>query len=281
MIENIIVINTCDAYEDVWELFFCAFKEHWPECKYKIILNTEHKQRIFNDMDIQIHNFNSPNGKDMWGLRLKQTLNAFESKYVLMLYDDFVLEDRVNHEMITNCIKWLNDNPDIAVFYLNSKPVNKNINDNRFNKFQLISRESDYRLSSAPAIWRREKLLEFTGDNDNPWVWEDFGSYRTHKSKDLFYCLKKEHKDIYPYNRSMGGAIYRGKWVGKVVLPLIKKYNLQIDINKRGLADSINQNNKRSLIWKIKFIFLGFKMIRFGILRYVYRTAKKKYISYD
>lgn len=75
----------------------------------------------------------------------------------------------------------------------------------------------------------------------------------------------------------MGGAIYRGKWVGKIVLPLIKKYNLQIDINKRGLADGIQQNNKRSLLWKIEFFLLGFKMIRFGVFLYAYRILKKKF----
>ncbi len=277
MIENIIVINTCDAYEDVWELFFCAFQEYWPECNYKIVLNTENKQKIFNNIDVHIHNFNSPNGKDAWGLRLKQTLKACESKYVVMLYDDFILEDRVDQEKIINCMKWLNDNPDIAVFYFSNISVNKNTNDNRFENFELIPRKGDYKLNSAPAIWRRERLLEFIEDNDTPWAWEFFGSYRTYRSTDLFYCVKKAHEDIYPYNYAMGGAIYRGKWVGKVVLPLMKKFNLQIDLNQRGLADGLQQKNKRSLVWKLKFFLLGFKMIRFGILLYVYRIARKRF----
>jgi hypothetical protein len=279
MLDNIIVVNTCDAYEDVWELFFCAFKEHWPECKYKIILNTESKQRKFNNLDVNIHNFDSPNGKDMWGLRLKQTLNACESKYVLMLYDDFILEGRVDQEKIMNCIQWLNENPNVAVFYFTNNPTSKNTDDLRFDSFELISDKADYKLSSGPAIWRREKLLQFIGDNDNPWAWEFFGSYRTYGEKDLFYCAKKIHETIYPYNYAMGGAIYRGKWVGKIVLPLISKYNLQIDINQRGLADGLQQDNKRSLMWKLEFFWLGFKMIKFGVFLYVYRIVKKKLFS--
>lgn len=277
MTDNIIVVNTCDAYQDVWELFFCALQEHWPECKYKIVLNTEIKQKVFDTVDVRIHNFNSPNGKDIWGLRLKQTLNACESEYVLMLYDDFILEGPVAQEKIINCTKWLNDNPDIAVFYFNNIPVNANIDDGRFENFELMPKKGDYKLNSAPAIWRREKLLIFIEDNDNPWAWEFFGSYRTYSSTDLFYCAKKEHEDIYPYNYAMGGAIYRGKWVGKIVLPLIKKYNLKIDINKRGLADGEQQNNKRSLLWKIQFLLLGFKMIRFGVFVYIYRIIKNKF----
>jgi hypothetical protein len=276
MIDNIIVVNTCDAYEDVWELFFRAFQEHWPECKYKVVLNTERKQNSRSKIDAQIHNFNSSNGKDIWGLRLKQTLGACESKFVIMLYDDFILEGRVDQEKISNCIKWLIGNPDVAVFYFSNIPVNENLNDNRFEGFELIPRRGDYKLNSAPAIWRREKLLEFIEDNDNPWAWEFFGSYRTYNSTDLFYCARKEHEDIYPYNYAMGGAIYRGKWVGKVVLPLVEKYNLQVDINKRGLADGLQQNNKRSLLWKMQFFLLGFKMIGPGVFLYAYRIIKKK-----
>ncbi len=276
MIDNIIVVNTCDAYEDVWELFFCAFQEYWPECKYKVVLNTERKQKVLNNIGVQVHNFISKNGKDIWGLRLKQTLSACESKFVLMLYDDFILEGRVDQEKISNCIKWLNDSPDVAVFYFCNIPVNENFDDNRFEGFELIPRRGDYKLNSAPAIWRREKLLEFIEDNDNPWAWEFFGSYRTYSSTDLFYCAKKEREDIYPYNYAMGGAIYRGRWVGKVVLPLVEKYALQVDISKRGLADNFQQNNKRSLLWKIKFFLLGFEMIEFGVFLYVYRILKKK-----
>lgn len=279
MLENIIVVNSCDAYEDVWELFFRAFQEYWPECEYKIVLNTETKQIILDNVDVRTQNFNSPNGKDIWGMRLKQTLNACESKYVLMLYDDFILEGPVDQKKIANCIKWLNENPDIAVFYFSNIPVNDNVDDFNFEDFELIPKKGDYKLNSAPSIWRREKLLAFIDDNDNPWAWEFFGSYRTYNSGNLFYCAKKERENIYPYNYAMGGAIYRGKWVGKVVLPLIKKYNLNLDVNIRGLADGVQQQNKRTFLWKAQFLLLGFRMIGFGVFLYIYRIVKRKFCA--
>lgn len=277
MIDNIIVVNTCDAYEDVWELFFCAFQEHWPDCKYKVVINTENKKFVSTAIDVRTHNFNSPDGIDMWGLRLKQTLSECESKYVVMLYDDFILEGAVDQEKITTCIQWLNENPEVAVFYFINNSANENIDDLRFNSFELMPKRGDYKLNSAPAIWRREKLLKFIDNSDNPWAWEFFGSYRTYRDTDLFYCVKKEHENIYPYNYAMGGAIYRGRWVGKVVAPLISKYNLRFDTNIRGLVDGDEQKNKRTLMWKLKFFLLGFKMIRFGIFLYIYRIFKKRF----
>ena len=38
-----ILVNSCDKYEDAWEPFFKLFSIQWPECPYKIILNTESK----------------------------------------------------------------------------------------------------------------------------------------------------------------------------------------------------------------------------------------------
>ena len=276
MTENIIIVNSCDAYEDVWELFFRAFQDHWIDCKYKIILNTQEKQKEIVGMNIGIHNYISLNGSDNWGLRLKETLKACDSKYVLMLYDDFILEGRVNQKKINTCMEWLDENPDVVVFYFTNNSANKNVSNNRFEGFELIPHKGDYKLNSAPSIWRREKLIKLIQDNDNPWAWELFGSYRTYSIPDSFYCAKQGHEDIYPYNDSMGGAIYRGKWVGQVVIPLIKKYNLQIDVNKRGLADDFGAKNKRSLKWKIEFIVLGFNMIGWGVFLYVYRILKRK-----
>lgn len=230
-------------------------------------------------MDVQIHNFDSTSIQDIWGLRLKQTLRDCESKYVLMLYDDFILEGAVDQKKIINCIKWLNENPEVVVFYFTNNSANKNIDDLRFNDFELIPTRGDYKLNSAPAIWRRDKLIKLIGDDDTPWAWEFFGGYRTYNSPDLFYCAKKENENIYPYNYVKGGAIYRGKWVGDVVLPLIKKYNLRLDTNIRGLIDADERLNKRTLMWKIKFFLLGFKMINIGILLYVYRIIKKRFFT--
>ena len=78
----------------------------------------------------------------------------------------------------------------------------------------------------------------------------------------------------------MGGAIYRGKWVGKIVVPLIAKYNLNIDLLQRGLADGNQKDNKRSFKWKIDFFLLGYKMIGYGVFLYIFRIIKMKLLKY-
>ena len=51
-----IIVNTCDAYEDVLKLFFAAFDEYWPECEYSVYINTEKKQYNYaRTTDINYH----------------------------------------------------------------------------------------------------------------------------------------------------------------------------------------------------------------------------------
>ncbi len=280
MNNNIIIVNTCDAYEDVWVLFFSAFKEYWPECAYKILINTESKSFNLDFDNVTTHTSSMVGKKDKWGLRLKETLESCNSEYVTMLYDDFVLEGKVDVKSIEQCIKWLDCNQDVTAFYFTHNSANVNIDDHRFAHFQAIPQTGDYKLNSAPALWRRSTLLSYIEDDDTPWAWEYFGSYRAYKNKQTFYCVKKVFESIYPYNYSMGGAIYRGKWVGKIVIPLIARYNLNIDLLQRGVADGNQTDNKRSFKWKIDFFLLGYKMIGYGIFLYVFRIIKMKLLKY-
>ncbi len=276
MSDMIVVVNTCDAYEDVWELFFRAFREYWPECKYEIVLNTESVQRSFRDHNLRIHNWVSATGRDLWGMRLRQALGACDSEYVLMLYDDYVLDGPVDHQEIEKCIQWLMGNPWIAVFYLINIPGNKDDVETDFAGFELLPQRGDFKLNSAPAVWRRETLMNFVGDHDDPWTWEYFGSHRTYGSAFQFYCAQAKNQGIFPYSHETGGAIYRGKWVEKVVLPKMMKYGLKIDTAKRGVSDWPPAKGKRTLLWKLRFFLRGFRMIGFGAFVFAYRLIRKR-----
>jgi hypothetical protein len=210
-----------------------------------------------------------------WGQRLVETLEIIDRKFVIMLFDDFILEDNVRVDKIVDSLNQLKANPDISVFYFNNIP-GKNIADGKFPEFELIGKRNDYRLNSAPAIWRKRDLISYTGTIDSPWAWEVFGSFRTYVSPSRFYCAKRENEDTFVYNYALGGAIRRGKWVASVVTPLLKKYEIKIDLNKRGIASESLSEGKYSLKWKINFFILGFKMVGWRAFIFFFRAIKKK-----
>ncbi len=263
-----IVVNTCDSYQDVLELFFHSFHEHWPNCRYPVVVNTERSRPTH---DARVHNYFTDGGPDDWGARLRSTLNSINSEYVLMLYDDFLLEKAVSEERITLALKKIQSTAQAGVVYL-IKTGLPTIPSPQEVEFLEVQPRAEYRLNSAPGIWRKRTLLRYTEPGDTPWAWEVFGSYRTWDDGGIFYSLNPNTTDIYSFNYSKGGAIYRGKWVRSVVENLAHRYPINIDWQKRGFS-SDTTSEKRSLAWKIQFLRTGFRMVGFkafiSIKRYI------------
>jgi hypothetical protein len=259
-----IVINSCDAYHDVLGIFFRALQDCWPDCPYPIVINTESK--VYNHPARVHHHINS-DGLDDWGARLRSTLQNIESDYVLMLYDDFILDANVSNQRLLQALDLLQSQANSVVVYLinTALPLSRtNIGD----VFIPLKDRVDYRLNSAPAIWRKQALLDYTEIGDTPWAWEVFGSYRTWGDGRVFYSLNPKQTDIYSYNYAQGGAIYRGKWVREAVEQFAHKYELDIDWTERGFA-SETVFEKRSLMWKLRFMQTGFRMVGFKALYFV------------
>jgi hypothetical protein len=268
-----IVINTCDAYSDVLKIFFAAFNEDWPNNNYSIVINSE--KNIYDGYNASTHT--TLLNKLSWGSRLINTLESIKTEFVLMLFDDFILENFVNQDYIDSAQKLLLSSDDISVVYLmNTKLPLKQVDDH--NIFMEIVDICDFRLNSYPGLWRREHIIAYTGIYDNPWAWELFGTYRTFNKKRIFFSQNPKFSDIYPYNHEKGGAIYRGKWVREIVDNKISKYGLNINTLIRGYSDTL-VNEKRSLSWKLNFFITGYRMIGVNVFKIIFSMIKSKYFA--
>lgn len=268
------VVNSCDAYQDVWPLFFCALDEFWPKHQFEVVINSE------SEVEKRIKNKASLTSLDKrdnkaWGLRLLKTLDSIQTEYVIMVYDDYILESSVDVERVNNILGFMDENPNVAVFYLNAVCYKTHIDDEAA-PYRQLKDNVDYRLNSAPAVWRRKDLMKYIGENDDPWAWEVFGSYRTFKDGKEFYSQSAEKNNIYVYPFRKGGAIYRGKWVEDVVVPKAKKYELNIDFSKRGFSEN-NSFEKRGMFWKLRFFWLGINMVGFKAVYFIINALKEKF----
>jgi hypothetical protein len=252
----VVIVNSCDSYADVWPLFFAAFKDRWSDCPFPVVVNTESLNAFSPGLRVNSHVMASTQSPSAWGARLLETLEDQSSEYVLMLFDDFVLEAPVDTEAIGRCLAWMDTASDISVFYLShipgaARPAS------RYPGFEEIPRLTNYRLNSAPALWRRQHLIELTHADDNPWIWELFGTSRTFLHCGRYFCARPGHETVYRYNYTMGGAIYRGKWVPQVAGPLIERYGLDIDMDARGITGA--RGAPRTLAEKLGMLAQGFR----------------------
>lgn len=232
-----ILVNSCDEYEELWEPFFICLKENWKNIKYPIVLNTESKSIQIEGLDIQTFQLYDKEKRICWGKRMKETLKRISSPYIIFLLDDFFLRSSVDIERLEKCIMWMEKNPNIAVFCFDSVK-GKNIPSFQYTDFELRERKGEYRFNCQAAVWNRKKLIKFIRNHESPWDWEIIGSIRSRRYKEEFYSIIEGRKPIFDYYT--GGAVHRGKWVLDCVEPLIEKYKLNIDLNKRGYQKAYN-----------------------------------------
>ena len=267
-----ILVNTCDSYHDVLSIFFLALKSNWPDCPYSVVINTETSTYNY---PARVHRHTGAKGRDDWGARLRSTLQAIESDYVMMLCDDFILNAPVSNLRVAQALALLQLQSDAIVVYLIDTALPLSCTDTQ-EEFIPLKVNSEYLLNTAPAIWRKQALMHYTSAGDTPWAWEVFGTYRTWGTGDVFYSLNPSVPDIYPYDHDKGGAIYRGKWVRKVVDQVSNKFDLNIDWTLRGYSSN-DVDERRSLSWKYQFMKTGFRMVGFKALYFLKAYFSKFY----
>lgn len=262
-----IIINSCDAYSDVAQLFMDSLEIHWPDNPFDVIINNETNTSKISKKSIST--------KDQWGKRLKILLESVKSEFVLIVFDDYVLNSFVNTDKILDRLSFIKNDKHISVVYLNTACVNDHEEDES-REIRLLKKNCDYRLNSVPGIWRKKDLIGFTKNQDTPWSWEVFGSYRTFNSGKKFFSSGALKHNLFPYPYEKGGAIYRGRWVEEVINDLNKKLNKHIDPTIRGFAKK-EEKVKRTLYWKLKFFWLGLNTTGIKAFLFLFRSIKRKY----
>lgn len=230
------LISSCDAYEDTWAPFFKIMKMQWPECQYKIVLNTESKKFECDEYDVICPN--SYEKKIEWGKRLLNTLKRLDAEYIIFLLDDFFFTGPVDQKRIEKCIEWMDKDKDISVFSFR-RTHQPNIKDELYPGFERRPQNAEYRLNCQAAIWRRKDLISYIKPHETPWEWEIYGSIRSRKYTKKFYSAIEGQPYVFNYDIMRYGII-RGKWA-RTTVDYFKKMGIEeFDFGSRGFADENN-----------------------------------------
>lgn len=237
-----LLVASYDGGDDLWEGFFTALTTQWPEFDLPVVLDTESKSYSFPSLDIKTFGL-YPDRVPPWGERMRETLKRIESDFVLLMLDDYWLNAPVDDAFFRNCLRIMDENPDVAVldFHPDSGP---NIRDGRFPRFERRPQRGEYRFNAQAAIWRRKRLIKFIRPQENIWEWETLGSIRSGRYKDGFYSLIEGEKPVFSYVPSppyydVIGVIRHGKWHKETVEPLRIRYGLSIDYSRRGFYEPL------------------------------------------
>lgn len=191
-----IIVPSCDAYADLWDVFETFFLRYWPDCPLEVSLITNKKQpesKLFNVIIV---------GEDKdWSSNLIKALVRVKEPYVLLLLDDLILTQYVNNGRVNNALNWVISQ---GFNYLRFCP--RSYKGTRYNILGIgeITKKSFYRASTVGCLWKKEVLVNLLKEGETAWEFEHYGSIRSNRY-DHFYITKDRFLPLI-------NSVIRGKW---------------------------------------------------------------------
>lgn len=231
-----VLVNSCDAYEDLWMPFFTLLKKYGNLSGVQILLNTE--SRFFSMEGLEIECIHTPAG-EKYGKRILNALSHVKTEYVLMMLDDFFLRRPLVTDEIEKILGWMDADKQVVCF--NSEKVNcyAPYEKEKYPGYIRIPPANSYACNMQAAIWRTDALKRYWRPDVSPWEWEEYCSLLTARFKsDKLYCSAENTVGWIDYGHYQTGdlwAVVRGKWVLSDVKPLFERENICVDFSQRGL----------------------------------------------
>lgn len=206
-----ILILSCDKNIGLLNIFFDKFKENWFDCKYKIYLGLENQTSDFDNITI----LNSYSFK--YSDRLLEYLNIIKTEYILIILDDFIIEKRVNNDVLNNYLYCICNDKSIANLTL--VWIDGAVEFNYSDDLQKKCYDANFLVNLQIGFWKKDILQKLLVHGEDAWQIELYGSIRARKFKD-FKFLHINNDDNMPIVYNRGWLIVKGVWNGNEILRL-------------------------------------------------------------
>lgn len=271
-----ILVNSCDAYSDLWEPFFVLLKKYWQGEIPPIVLNTESKNFSMCGLDIRcVHCPDNPKG--YYGKRMRYALKRIETEYVLCMLDDFFLREPVDRDEIERLVSYMESNANISCF--NFENSFEGAPSERYPGYITLPPVADYKLNMQAALWRTSDLIKLWKDKVNPWQWEAISNKLTYNTRKEYYFLAANKKMPLHYGKKPGlsWGVVRGKWYEEDVVPLFLKEGITVDYSARGFYHEVQEQSAPPLSM-IEFNMRYFYILgaSFTIKNFLYSTVYRR-----
>ena len=232
-----ILVNTSDSFEDCWNPFFTLFDKYWINCKYPIFLNTEFKDYQFKGLNIvstKVHS-KTKDRRLTWSECLIGALEEINAPLILYFQEDYFIDQPVDSQFIENMVDVMIKNPDIKKLGLITTDTQGPFKKSDFEKLSKISQKAKYRISTQVGIWRKETLLSYLRAEENGWMFEIFGTWRSRKVKELFLTISR---DVFTTHKAspihyIHTGIIKGKWHPEIP-KIFRENGIEVDFTQRG-----------------------------------------------
>lgn len=242
-----VLITSCDAYEDVWDIFFTLMDKYWETpggLPYKVYLNTEKKEysKQFRNFEVATLNLRGRNARKKnvtWSERMLDVLARIEEEYVFVLVEDFFLRESVQTELIEKLLDQMDRDKMIGQIQFFGTRLNcDNRCANRMSDTVQMEQIGDdkAKVVFVPVIWRKSVLKKWMRAHESIWTFEDCGAKRAKRWHYKEKVFRVQTPAIFNYLwEKECYCVVNGKWMRHPLLDeLFEKSNITVDYSKRG-----------------------------------------------
>ena len=242
-----ILIMSCDKYVELLDIFFKYFVRFYDTSNTKVYVSLEKSEYINTQVDITVLNYYEALG---WSHRLKKCLEYIDTKAVLILLDDFIIESKADTKEIERLSRLIARDEGIAHFALTTVPMKNESNTLFYNNYYKRYRFGRYKTTLQAGIWNKDELISILSDRESPWEVEIYANYRSFLSSRSYYALSDQKLKPIDYND--GFFCLQGKINELERERLEKKFNEKIKINTIPSNNGVIIRNDTTLIKRVK-----------------------------
>lgn len=238
---SILVIG-CDKNIKLLDCFFKYFERFYNLSEVSVYLSLEKKSYKYEGLDITV--FNDCDGSP-WSKRVKKTLEKIDTRAVLVLLDDFIIESKVDTEEIAKLSNLINKDDSIAHFALTTVPMKNDSDKIYYGRYYKRHKLGRYKTTLQAGIWNREELISVLSDNDNAWQTEIYANIRSYLSNRDYFAISD--KKLKPIDYNDGFFCIGGKQNDNEVKRLSEKFGENLRIEEIESNNGIVIRDGRSL----------------------------------
>jgi len=244
-----ILIPCCDESLPIIRINSYLFNKFYPEAEVHYLGFSSPSFNFYNEN----HHFHSiapqqEGGSSKWTRYIHDFLSNIDDKHIIFMIDDYWLCDFPNFDMLELAKKTISDNEKVGRFDLTFDSQVEgnlhNVKDVRNNQICVKHPKAPYRVSTQPAIWNVEYLLELMDNDWSPWQFEIMGTElasNKYIKSNLTFCFSDKDMVDYPLRTVAKGAVSRYN---------PEKYNV-LGFKSETIKELVNEGffTEEELIW--------------------------------
>jgi hypothetical protein len=201
-----VLVSTSYKYRELIDGFLYFFEKYWSYCELEVFVTLEKEIRVnFDNI-----NFITSNSDD-WSMILHNALKEINTKYVILLLDDYFLSDFVYEESLVSAINEMNKHSIDYLSFTNSNLKQTKISEGLDYELFMIDKnvvQYDYFIGAAH-IYNRESLKRILRKKETAWEFESYASLRAILNKNFISSRYITHNS--PIKYVGGGVIMKGR----------------------------------------------------------------------